>query len=300
MSSSHLQRQSLAVDDGNLSYLCSEPNVHPVNIHLLHATGFNAQTYRQLLEPLSKHFNVYASDLRGHGKSDALADPSQFHSWDIYRQDFYKILREMDRPTYLIGHSVGSIISIAGAANCPHIVKGLILTEPLMFPPALQLLMKQNNAENNPMVIGARKRRAQFPSKQAMIENYIGKGAFKTWPRSWIEDYVDGGSRELATGECRLTCEPEWEAKSFQVSEITPWDQIATLACPTTILYGASGTSTCSPLGVEKYLELQPGTRVIQDPEASHFLPMENPQLVIDEVKRMAFEASDIDRASVQ
>ncbi|HBC55785.1 MAG TPA: alpha/beta hydrolase [Gammaproteobacteria bacterium] len=292
MYSSQLTRKTLTVDGGSISYLCSEPNVHPLNIHLFHATGFNAQTYRQILEPLSEHFNVYASDLRGHGKSDAQADPTQFHSWDIYRQDFYHLLDSINQPIYLIGHSVGSIISIAGACERPDIVKGLILTEPLMYPPAAQLLMSQSHAESNPMVIGARKRRALFPSKQEMVENYIGKGAFKTWPRSWIEDYVDGGSRKLASGEVRLSCEPEWEAKSFQVAEITPWDQIAKLQCPTTILYGASGFSTCSPLGVEKYVELHPETRVIQDSEASHFLPMENPQLVIDEVVKMAFEPS--------
>ena len=34
-------------------------------LHFAHATGFNAHTYRRLLEPLSKRFRIAASDARG-------------------------------------------------------------------------------------------------------------------------------------------------------------------------------------------------------------------------------------------
>ena len=298
MSSTLLIREALAIDEGHISYLRSEPQNHPISLHLLHATGFNAQTYRQILEPLSRHFNVYASDLRGHGYSDAPADPVHFSSWDIYRRDFYRMLEHINHPLYLIGHSVGSIISIAGALKRPDLVQGLILTEPLLYPPEARAVMEKSQADSNPMVVAARKRRALFPSRQAMVANYIGKGAFKTWPISWIEDYAVGGSRELESGETRLRCDPEWEAKSFQVAEYTPWEQIANLGCPTTILYGSKGFSTCSPLGVDHYLRLHPGTRVIQDAQASHFLPMENPKLVINEVMRMVFKAAEKHLAS--
>ena len=50
-------------------------------VHFAHATGFNAGTYRQLIEALDPSFDVYAMDARGHGFSNAPADPRSLRSW---------------------------------------------------------------------------------------------------------------------------------------------------------------------------------------------------------------------------
>ena len=39
--------------------------------HWAHATGFNGETYKSLLQLMSTKFHVYAWDLRGHGRSKA-------------------------------------------------------------------------------------------------------------------------------------------------------------------------------------------------------------------------------------
>lgn len=283
-----LERRILQLSDGAISYLCGEFKQGRPSFHLLHATGFNAQTYRQILEPLSAHLNVFASDLRGHGLSTLHADPDLLTSWDIYRKDFYQLLDFINQPIYLMGHSVGSVVSIAGALYRPDLVKALILTEPLIYPENMMALFDQSNAETNPMVISARKRRAVFDSQDEMIEKYVGRGAFKTWQRSWIADYVQGGSRMRQDGKVELSCNPAWEAKSFQVAEDTPWADIEKLQCPSFIVYANSGVfSTCHQEGVDKYLRLQPGTRVTSNAQATHFLPMEQPALVIETVLQM-------------
>ena len=142
--------------------------------------------------------------------------------------------------------------------------------------------------DTNPMVLGAKKRRAEFPSKEFMVENYVGKGAFKTWGRSWIEDYVEGGSRRKDENTVELSCHPEWEAQSFLVAEMTPWEDIKKLKCPTTIVYATGGTfSTCYKDGVDKYVGIHPDTKVLTCEEASHFLPMEQSGLVIELVMDM-------------
>jgi len=280
-----LERKELKLSDGCISYLCGEIKPGRPSFHLLHATGFNAYTYRQILEPLSEHLNVYASDLRGHGWSTLKADPDRLFSWDVYRKDFFQLLDFINEPLYLMGHSVGSVVSIAGALYRPDLVKGLILTEPLIYPENMMQLFDQSNPATNPMVIGARKRRAGFSSQQEMIQKYLGRGAFKTWEQSWIEDYVEGGSRILADGSVELSCNPEWEAKSFQVAEDTPWEDIRKLHCPSSIVYANGGAfSTCHQSGVDKYLTLQPTTQVITNSKATHFLPMEQPALVIEAV----------------
>ena len=282
-----LERKALQVEDGEISYLCGEIKPGRPNVHLFHATGFNANTYRQILEPLSEYVNVYACDLRGHGLGTTTANPENFKSWDVYREDFYKFLDAINEPMYLIGHSVGSVVSIAGAIKRPELIKGLILTEPLIYPEMPAEMFGQDN-DTNPMVVGAKKRRFEFPSKEFMVENYVGKGAFKTWGRSWIEDYVEGGSRRKDENSVELSCHPEWEAQSFLVAEMTPWEDIKKLKCPTTIVYATGDTfSTCYKDGVEKYLSIHPDTKVITCEDASHFLPMEKPELVIEHVLEM-------------
>lgn len=279
-----LKRNILEIEDGGISYLCGENKPGRPNFHLLHATGFNANTYRQILQPLSAYLNVYACDLRGHGLGTTQANPAELKSWDVYREDFYRFLDAINEPMYLMGHSVGSVVSIAGAVKRPELIKGLILTEPLLYPNGFD----QKNVETNPLARGARRRRAEFPSRQAMVDNYVGKGAFKTWERSWIEDYVSGGSLDKTDGSVVLSCNPEWEAVSFQVAELTPWTDVEKLQCPTTIVYANGGAfSTCYKEGVDKYLTIHPNTKVMTNQEASHFLPMENPALVIEAVLDM-------------
>ena len=41
----------------------------PVDIVFVHANGFNARTYRTILEPLAEDLRILAVDQRGHGRS---------------------------------------------------------------------------------------------------------------------------------------------------------------------------------------------------------------------------------------
>lgn len=290
-----LKRRTLEIEDGSISYLCNEKKAGRPNFHLLHATGFNANTYRQILEPLSEYLNVYACDLRGHGLGTTTANPGELKSWDVYREDFYRFLNTINEPVYLMGHSVGSVVSIAGAVQRPDLVQGLILTEPLIYPDESSTLFNKSDASTDLLVAGARRRRAEFSSQHEMVENYLGKGAFKTWSRPWIEDYVAGGSRIKADNCVELACKPEWEAASFQVAELTPWNDIEKLQCPTTIVYASSGGfSTCYQEGVAKYLTIHPQTKVMPCKDASHFLPMEQPALVIEAVLNMVEACENI------
>jgi len=281
-----LTRHAIETPDGDISYLRGPERPGAPYFHILHATGFNAQTYRQLLEPLSEHLNVFATDLRGQGHGTIKADPSEFNSWDIYREDFYRVLEHIGQPIYLMGHSVGSIISIGGAVKRPDLVKGLILTEPLIPPAAGKIPERPYNPIDNPLPEAARNRRSLFPSREAAIESYIGRGLFKTWDRSWIADYIDGGTRLREDGQVELTCAPEWEARSFETAENNPWPQVEKLTCPTLMMYGAVH-STCNPSGVEKYKMLQPGTEAIEVEGTGHFLPMERSELVAQQILAM-------------
>lgn len=278
-----LERKMLDLPDGQLSYLAGPHIPGRPSLNIIHATGFNANTYRQILEPLSAQLNVYAIDLRGHGLGTLNNDPKLVSgSWEIYRQDFYKFLDFINEPIYLMGHSVGSIVSLAGAVKHQNLVRGMMLTE-AVIPAYGRTAENPYNVTEDPLPDAARRRRKHFPSREVAVDNYVGKGAFQTWGRQWISDYIDGGTRILEDGTVELSCDPEWEATSFESAEGNPWEMFKVLTCPMTLMHGQL-FSTCEPSGIEYFKELQPAARVISVPGASHFLPMEKSELVIEAV----------------
>ena len=57
----------------------------PVDIVFVHANGFNARTYRTILEPLAEDLRILAVDQRGHGRSTLPAETVGRTSWNGLR-----------------------------------------------------------------------------------------------------------------------------------------------------------------------------------------------------------------------
>ena len=64
----------------------------PVDLIFVHANGFNAYTYRSLLQPLSGALRIWAPDLRGHGRTRLPARPEGRRSWKDHRDDLIALL----------------------------------------------------------------------------------------------------------------------------------------------------------------------------------------------------------------
>ncbi len=192
----------------------------------------------------------------------------------------------------LAGHSMGAITSLMVAAARPELVRGLVLVEPVLVPRfsqqiavAMRLLGRTPPPNTNLAALAA-KRRAIFPSFEAALSAYRGRGAFKTWPDETLADYLRGGLLPTGNGtEMRLACEPSWESSVFQHAP----PGIARLArqvrCPLTLLYAGDGTAREHEVRI--VARLHGDARTIQVPGTTHFLPMERPDVVQDEIARM-------------
>ena len=289
------QRRSMQMWDGDVSYLAwEEASPKAPALHFAHANGFNALTYRWLLGGLASGFRVYASDLRGHGLTTLAANPRGMQDWLIYRDDILRWIEALDgRPKLLCGHSMGATASLTAAIAKPQMVTGLVLAEPVIMPPSYLRWLKIVHAlglldEVFPQVAQAQRRRSIWPSRAAMFEAYRGRGAFASWPEQVVRDYIDGGTVDFLDGrQVRLACTPGWEAANYRAGAPNIWKQLGQLRCPVTLIVGAK-RSTCPEPVIERLSKARPGSRVVRVPEASHFLPMEYPEIVLAEIRAMA------------
>lgn len=269
---------------GDMAFLDFGPPGRPADIVFSHANGFNALTYRSLLAPLAAELRIFAIDLRGHGESTLPAQVEGREGWNGFRDDLLAFLAaETAGPVVLAGHSMGGTSSLLAAAAAPERVRGLVLFDPVLFdPPA-----PGSAAAESPLVQGALRRRATFPSKAAALEAYRGRGAFRTWSEAQLADYVEAGFALAPDGEATLACTPAWEASNFRTHEYDPWGAFAATRCPIRILR-AEFDSTARLDGRVADLTADGRVSVETVPETTHFLPMERPDLVAAELRRAA------------
>lgn len=284
-------RKTLSLPGGEVSYLDWPANGLP--LHFAHATGFNGETYRSLLAPLAGSFHIFASDARGHGFSALRADPARDANWTTYRDDLVSMLDTLGGPPIVLaGHSMGATTSLMAAAKRPARVAGVVLIEPVMVPWQAWLISHLPKSfgfhKGQNLADRAALRRDRFPSYDAVLAAYRGRGAFKSWPEEMLADYLKGGLKiDPASGEARLACAPAWEAATFRAAAYNVARLARKISCPLTVIYGTIN-STCRDGGAEELSRRHPGTRIVKVDGASHFLPMENPELVREEIARFA------------
>jgi pimeloyl-ACP methyl ester carboxylesterase len=222
-------------------------------------------------------FRVLALDQRGHGASTLTTVTEGRRDWSDFSDDLLALLELADvRGAVLSGHSMGGATCLAAAARAPGRAARLVLFDPVIMSHERRAPAAPSAAGG--LIEGARRRRAEFPSREVALDAYLGRGAFRTWPPDIVADYVEGGFRELSGGGVRLACEPAWEASTFEAQANDPWSDFAAVNCRVDILK-AERDSTCRTEGREDALTRSGRVSITTVPGTSHFLPMERPEL---------------------
>jgi pimeloyl-ACP methyl ester carboxylesterase len=250
----------------------------------LHANGFCASTYRGLLSGLARDTGqvIVALDLRGHGRSRISDNPNEQDNWYRHSKDICEALAQLaPQGAVLAGHSMGATSALLASAKAPRLVKGLCLFDPVLAPAGFYLYAKlpwvfNNWRKNFPMARSAAKRRAIFPDRDAAVQAYTGRGAFKSWPTQTISDYCDDGFRDLPDGNVKLSCDPAFEAACFAGQRHNPLAALSKIKWPARLLRGGRNSTTVALLTPK--LE-RCGVRVETIADTSHFLPMERPDI---------------------
>jgi pimeloyl-ACP methyl ester carboxylesterase len=272
------------IDLGSGCLSCLEwPNPRGTTVLFAHANGFNAQTYRTLLAPLGDCLRVIACDLRGHGFSTLPVANDLAKDWTVFGNDLLAVIdRVSPGRVVLAGHSLGAIASLMAAAHAPERVAALVLIEPVLIPP----LLDGEEPGAGDLAYRAERRRNVFPSLEVAFNAYRGRGIFASWPDEVVVDYLRGGLIGTDDGSLRLACAPEWEAAIFRGAPNDTARFAAHVQVPMTIVAGTRG-SAASEQQLCAVRQLRSDVRTVAVEQASHFLPMERPEIVREEILRL-------------
>jgi pimeloyl-ACP methyl ester carboxylesterase len=280
--SGSMRRVEFPLSGGTMAGIAFGDASRAPDLVFLHATGFNALTYRTMLAPLGERFHVMAVDLRGHGRSRLPARRFGYASWNRHRDDVIELLDNHLRAALtLAGHSMGATVGLLVAGARPDLVRGLALIDPVIMPPARYALhaapgMSLVSRYSFPIARAAARRRSIFESKEDAVRALTGRGIFKSFSQAMLSDYVEDGTAEGQDGKVQLTCAPAYEAATFAAQRNDPWRALMNAHEPILVLRAQHG-STCPPPCAERMTDLRPNVRVATVEGATHALPMERP-----------------------
>lgn len=140
--------QSAALGAVHLNYIVG-PNNGPALVLIPAQTG-TWESYQHVLVPLSKHFQVYAVDIRGHGKSTWT--PGDY-TWESVGEDMRAFLKNIvKRPAIIAGNSSGGIIALWCAARIPEQTAAIVLEDAPVFSVEMPRFKEQDRFVYNGLV----------------------------------------------------------------------------------------------------------------------------------------------------
>ncbi|MBF6560647.1 MAG: alpha/beta hydrolase [Candidatus Binataceae bacterium] len=249
-------------------------------IIVLHATGFLGRIYRPIAEALRAIGHVYTYDQRGHGDSERAAGEN--YGWDITASDLEGFILAMGLTGVRgIGHSAGATAMGAIASGRPDLLARAMLIEPIIFDSSTPDLRRPGELRERTL-----KRKRTFDSVAAMFANFEHKPPYNTWRKEILRDYCEFGTRAIDGGRRELKCPPEVEARIYETSRA--FDGLGYLdrcAAPLLVLFGEKSDAP-GVLIADRVAAGAPHRRVVIVPDTTHFIPMEQPELIA----RMAVE----------
>jgi pimeloyl-ACP methyl ester carboxylesterase len=238
-----------------------------------HATGLLGMLYLPLARELTGYHSV-AVDYRGHG--DATAPANGRFDWQAMREDALAVLDALDRhELYGFGHSMGGAVLLMVEMARPGTFRALALYEPIVFPPDRPQMDGPAS-----IVVGARRRRPEFPSRDAAYENFSTKPPLDVLSPEVLRLYVDHGFKDTPEGTVRLKCEPETEARTFENNmSFDTYSHLGEVGCP--VLVMAEPPEDLSPsMSAEETAQRLPRGRYHCFDHLDHFGPLEDPAAV--------------------
>lgn len=243
-----------------------------------HGNSFPASTYRVLFDNLRQRgFAVTAIEKFGHDPKYPVTN-----NWPhLVEQlaDFARSQQGQGEPAFLVGHSLGGILSLMCAARHPELARGVVLIDsPVLGGWRATTL---GLAKRTPL-IGAlspgrisSKRRNHWPSAQAALDNFQHKKAFAHWDPQVLRDYIAHGTHD-ADGQRVLSFDRDVETAIYNTlpDKLGSLLKRRPLKCPVAFI-GGTHSQEMRQAGTELTQQVVKGRMMMLD--GSHLIPMEKP-----------------------
>lgn len=236
-------------------------------IHFLHGNGFCGRAYEPMLRWLAADFDLWLTDVQGHGDSDAGAG---FLGWNRNAELALKAF-EAGRgaygevPVHAVGHSFGGVLTTLILARRRQPFDKAVLLDPVLFPPRLllgaQVMGPAGLLRYTPLARAAARRRRHWPDRTAAMDALRGRGTYAGWTEAALRAFADHALRDEADGGVALKCEPRLEATIFSSTPRALWPAVARVRVPTLLLHGLS-TMPFVPASAARAAQLSASIRV--------------------------------------
>lgn len=252
-----------------------------------HGNSFAASTYAVMLDSLRQRgFAVSAIDRYGHDPRYPVTN-----NWPHLVQQLADTVQALpptdaqahdgrgDTSVFLVGHSLGGIVSLMCAAQHPHKVRGVVLIDaPVLggWRAAVLALSKRLGLTQrySPGRI-SQHRRHQWPSLQAVHAHFAAKAVFARWHPQVLADYAAHGTTDH-NGQRQLHFDRDIETHIYNSlpDHLGQLLRQHPLTCPVAFV-GASQSAEMRQVGMHLTRRITQGRISVLD--GSHLIPMEKP-----------------------
>ena len=244
-----------------------------------HANSFPASTYRVMFKSLrARGYTVRAVEKFGHDPRYPVTN-----NWPHLVQqlsDFVQAqIDKTGQKVWLVGHSLGGILSLMLAVKRPEFTKGLVLIDaPLLSgwrSTALEIIKGTPLSGSLLPSRLSRQRRTAWDSIEQTVAHFRPKKAFADWDDQVLLDYATYGTTEL-NGRRNLAFDRSVETNIYNTLPDN-LDQILKrhpLKCPASFIGGIQSWES-KTFGLSMTERLTKGRVIMLD--GSHLFPMERP-----------------------
>ncbi len=264
----------------------------PRTLVFSHANGFPAGTYRQLFKRWQDAgWQVAAIDKFGHDPRYPVTS-----NWPKLRDQLIDFIEAQHcGPVFLVGHSLGGLLSLLAACRRPDLARGMVMLDsPVVTGWRAHSVQMLKVSRLLPRVSPGRvsaTRRYEWASRKEAAAHYGAKSIFARWAPGMLDDYLACGT-EKRGGKLVLSFDREVETHIYNT---LPHHLGALLhrhppRCPIGFIAGTRSTEIRQGgLGPVRAMA-GPRFRWI---EGTHLYPMEKPAETADLVLELL---SDMDR----
>ncbi|CAF0939535.1 unnamed protein product [Adineta steineri] len=266
---------------------------HQPTILFCHAASFHGRCYDRIINEALHGYHVISLDFRGHGRSQKHPPPYRFR-W--LGEDILHLIETLNlskNNLIGIGHSMGGYaLTYAAAIASTKLFRSLLLCDPgILARPLYGIGDKRHESVEYIL-----RRKTQWSSLEDMISKFEKRTPFSRWPKDILRDYCTYAIDE----DYKLRCSSEGEHSLYQSASASDTNiyplieqskhihdiPIHIVRSSLPHILGQYDTSPTAPELVNWFKKGQ-DTRL---ENAVHLFPMEQPQVMIDIVKKFMKE----------